>query len=251
MALDFLFRPFAREAPPATLAVGARAVPLRLVRNARARRYLLRIGADGAARVTVPRGGSVQEAVKFAQRHEAWIATQLEKHLARASEDKSWKHGTEILFRGERGALAVVDENATTFIRFADQSLRLTDSAADLRPLVEVHLFRLAAHELPPRTIELEQQFLALGITNQRPLRRVTVRNQRSRWGSCSVRGTVSLNWRLVQTPLFVRDYIIFHELAHLRELNHSDRYWRCVEQACPPWRDAEKWLKSHGRILR
>ncbi len=98
--------------------------------------------------------------------------------------------------------------------------------------------------ELVPRTLELAQQ-------HQLRVTRVTVRNQRSRWGSCSARGTISLNWRLIQTPLFVRDYIILHELMHLREMNHSARYWRCVEEVCPDYRTAEAWLKANHGLLR
>jgi predicted metal-dependent hydrolase len=81
-------------------------------------------------------------------------------------------------------------------------------------------------------------------------VKRVTVRAQRTRWGSCSRRGTVSLNWRLVQTPDFVRDYIILHELAHLRHMNHSARFWREVERLCPEYRTAEHWLKKQGGWL-
>jgi len=77
------------------------------------------------------------------------------------------------------------------------------------------------------------------------------VRSQKSRWGSCSRRGTISLNWRLIQTPDFVRDYIILHELAHLREMNHSPRFWRAVIEFCPGYRDAERWLRAHSDILR
>jgi predicted metal-dependent hydrolase len=113
-----------------------------------------------------------------------------------------------------------------------------------LRPLIERHLWRLAGRELPVLVLE----FAAL---HQLPVRRVTVRNQRSRWGSCSRRGTISLNWRLIQTPPFVRDYICLHELAHLREMNHSRRFWRVVEQLCPDYRAAEKWLKQHSSLLR
>ena len=81
-------------------------------------------------------------------------------------------------------------------------------------------------------------------------VKHVTVRNQRSRWGSCSGTGTISLNWRLVQTPDSVRDYIIYHELAHLREMNHSDRFWARVAETCPGWREAERWLKRHGSLV-
>ena len=105
------------------------------------------------------------------------------------------------------------------------------------------HLRRLAAKELPARVIEL-------AAPHNFPVRRVTVRNQRSRWGSCSRRGTISLNWRLVQTPLSVRDYLILHELAHLREMNHSRRFWNEVTRLCPNFREAERWLKQHSGLL-
>jgi predicted metal-dependent hydrolase len=81
-------------------------------------------------------------------------------------------------------------------------------------------------------------------------VREVSVRNQRTRWGSCTTAGVISLNWRLVQAPESVRDYVIYHELMHLREMNHSDRFWRRVEEVYPDWRDAERWLKRNGSLL-
>jgi hypothetical protein len=78
-------------------------------------------------------------------------------------------------------------------------------------------------------------------------VKQIVIRNQRSRWGSCSCNGTISLNWRLIQLPDHVRDYIIVHELMHLRELNHSPRFWREVEKACPDYRQAEEWLKRNS----
>ena len=102
---------------------------------------------------------------------------------------------------------------------------------------------KMAKIELPARTWELAAEKGA-------DVKQVTVRNQRSRWGSCSAGGTVSLNWRLVQAPESVRDYIICHELAHLRQMNHSDRFWAQVEAYFPAWREAEHWLKRHGSLL-
>src|SRR5438067_312828 len=81
--------------------------------------------------------------------------------------------------------------------------------------------------EFPPRVMELA------ALCDLR-IQRVTVRDQKSRWGSCSRRATISLNWRLIQTPDFVRDYVILHELMHLREMNHSRRFWRHVQNVCP-----------------
>jgi predicted metal-dependent hydrolase len=113
----------------------------------------------------------------------------------------------------------------------------------DLRPTLEAHFARRAKVELPARAWELAA---VTGVE----VKLVTVRNQRSRWGSCSTNGTISLNWRLVQTPDFVRDYIIYHELMHLREMNHSDRFWARVEEVCPSWREAEHWIKRNGALV-
>ena len=101
----------------------------------------------------------------------------------------------------------------------------------------------LAAAELVLRTHELAAQ------TNSQ-ISRITIRSQRTRWGSCSRRRAISLNWRLIQTPQFVIDYIILHELMHLRQMNHSKRFWSEVENVCPTWRDAERWIRQHGREI-
>jgi len=130
------------------------------------------------------------------------------------------------------------------FIRFGTETVRVSGVETDLRPVVEQHLWRLAAPELKSRVLEL-------AALNQIRVQRVTVRNQRSRWGSCSRRGAISLNWRLVQTPEFVRDYIVLHELAHLREMNHSPRFWQEVARLCPSFAEAEKWLKANAGLLR
>jgi hypothetical protein len=97
---------------------------------------------------------------------------------------------------------------------------------------------------------ELTRRTLALAAETNSEISRITVRNQRTRWGSCSRRRAISLNWRLIQTPAFVVDYIILHELMHLRQMNHSQRFWDEVEKVCPSWRDAEKWLRQHGREI-
>jgi predicted metal-dependent hydrolase len=96
----------------------------------------------------------------------------------------------------------------------------------------------------------LTARVLELAVANGLRVGRVSVRNQKSRWGSCSRRGTISVNWRLIQTPVFVRDYIILHELAHLRQLNHSKKFWQEVERMCPDYREAERWLKAHRDVL-
>jgi len=167
----------------------------------------------------------------------------LELAAARCRAPPEWRPGSEVLFRGELARLEV-EVNGEQTIRLGLEKLTVTNLAGDLRPAIEGHLRRLAERELPLRVMEF-------AASHQLAVRRVTVRNQRTRWGSCSRRGTISLNWRLIQTPLFVCDYIILHELMHLREMNHSPRFWRQVETVCPGYHTAEQWLKQHSRLLR
>ena len=215
-----------------------------LVRNPRARRYVLRLRPNGSARVTIPRGGSVSEARRFAERNRKWLERALERLSAQPARPKEWLIGTEILFRGECVKLEAGMAGQHNVIRFGSEAVLAPDVAADLRPRIQKHLWRLAASELPPRVF-------AYATRHQLTVRRVTVRNQRSRWGSCSRRGTISLNWRLIQSPPFVRDYLILHELMHLRQMNHSVRFWREVERVCPDYGQAEQWLKQNSDLLK
>jgi hypothetical protein len=215
-----------------------------LVRNTRARRYVLRLRPNGSARVTIPRGGSAAEARRFAERNKGWVERELQRFATRPTRPKEWLIGTEILFRGELVKIEAGVNGESGRIRLGSEVIQVADPAADLRPAIERHLWRLAAKELPSRVLEY-------AAVHQVPVRRITVRNQRSRWGSCSRRGTISLNWRLIQAPPFVRDYICLHELMHLREMNHSARFWREVERVCPDYETAERWLKQHSALLK
>jgi predicted metal-dependent hydrolase len=100
-----------------------------------------------------------------------------------------------------------------------------------------------ARRELPPRLMVLAA---AHGLT----VSKISVRNQKWRWGSCSRRGHICLNWRLVETPAWVRDYVMLHELMHLRRMDHSRKFWKLVAQACPDYQAARQWLREHGRSL-
>jgi predicted metal-dependent hydrolase len=242
--LEWLFGP-RRPAQPADdwVVAGTRRVRLCFVRNRRARRYILRLRPDGAARVTVPRGGSVAEAKRFVERSVPWLEQQLVRQAARPRGPETWPAGTEIFFRGERVRLEPGTNGEAGTVRVGSEVVPVAGTTGDLRPAIERHLRRMATKELPARVFEL-------AAPHDLPVKRVSVRNQRSRWGSCSRRGTISLNWRLVQTPVFVRDYLVLHELAHLREMNHSRRFWNEVAQLCPGFREAEKWLKQHSGLL-
>jgi len=241
-------RIFGPEMPPASpvvqLPVGSRPLPLLMVRNPRARRYLLRLRPDGTARVTIPRGGSTAVAQQFVERHAAWLERQFQRLQAQPRKPAAWSIGTEILLRGDAVRIEAGFNGESGIIHFGGELIRVSDPTADLRSAIEGHLRKLATRKLPPRVLELATRH---GLT----VRRITVRSQKSRWGSCSRRGTISLNWRLIQTPAFVSDYICLHELTHLRQMNHSPRFWREMERVCPDYPMAERWLKEHSGLLR
>lgn len=114
---------------------------------------------------------------------------------------------------------------------------------SELQPLVERWYRQRAELQLP-------EQLLSLARRHGIHVTRVTVRDQRSRWGACSSKGAITLNWRLMRVPEFVREYVLLHELMHRRELNHSRRFWRLVAECCPRHREAREWLKREGKRL-
>jgi predicted metal-dependent hydrolase len=193
--------PFGAAQTPTT------AAEMYFVRHRRARRYVLRVDADGRIRVTIPRGGSRREAEAFAYRQSDWIARQRSRVMASSS-----------IPREEQPALRV-----------------------------------RARIELPARLVEMARIHGHVGDKDGSGLRfsRVTIRNQRTRWGSCGRDGHICLNWRLVLMPDRVRDYVLIHELMHLRRLDHSRAYWKLVEAACPDFRECRRWLRENGPSLR
>ncbi len=248
-----MFRPVAgvHKAPPATGGATAQAGII-FQRSAKASNYRLTLKRDGSAVATIPRFGSEREALRFVEQHQDWLERARARQARKPRGAEVWVLGTHVLWRGEmteirKAATLMQDAAGLTLDRpqvcLAADVFRVPSFDGDLRPTLEAHFVRRGKVELPARTWELSA---LTGVE----VKLVTVRDQRSRWGSCSANGTISLNWRLVQTPDFVRDYIIYHELMHLREMNHSARFWARVEEVCPGWRDAERWLKRNGSLL-
>jgi predicted metal-dependent hydrolase len=212
-------------------------------RSPRARNYRLTLRRDGIAVATIPARGSEREARRFVEQHTEWLERARERQRKRPRAAEIWTVGTHILWRGEMHEVRIATEGEKPKVCLAADVFRVARLDGDLRPTLEAHFARRAKVELPARAWELAA-LTGVAVTH------VTVRNQRSRWGSCSANGTISLNWRLVQTPDFVRDYIVYHELMHLREMNHSARFWARVEEVCPGWREAERWIKRNGALV-
>lgn len=221
----------------------ASAPPLVFVRSARARNYRLTLRKDGAAVATIPVRGNESEARRFVELHRDWLERARARQARKPRTAAVWSVGTAVFWRGELGEIRIAASGEKKSVCVAADVFRVPTLDGDLRAVLEARFARLARIELPARTWELAAETGA-------DVRVVTVRNQRSRWGSCSAGGTISLNWRLIQAPESVRDYIIYHELMHLREMNHSARFWARVEAVCPAWREAERWLKANSGLV-
>ncbi len=221
-------------------------------RSQRATHYRLTLRRDGVAVATIPALGNEREARRFVEQHHDWLERARARQRQKPRGASVWLPGTHVLWRGEMSEIRKASECQVTrdglvesrpSVSIGADVFRVSGFTGDLRPTLESHFLRKAKIELPGRTWELAAE---TGVE----VKEVCVRNQRTRWGSCTSGGVISLNWRLIQTPAFVRDYIIYHELMHLREMNHSARFWARVEEVCPGWRDAERWIKQNGSLL-
>jgi hypothetical protein len=236
----------ASSPPPGYARAGedaARKPDLVFERSVRAERYRLTLRKDGVAVATIPARGNERDARAFVEQHREWLERARARQRAKPRAATVWTVGTHVLWRGELSEIRKASEGERAAVCLAADVFRVARLDGDLRPTLEAHFLRRAKIELTARTWELAAE-TAMDV------KEVMVRNQRTRWGSCTAGGVISLNWRLIQAPESVRDYVIYHELMHLKEMNHSARFWRRVEEVCPPWREAEVWLKRNGAML-
>jgi predicted metal-dependent hydrolase len=217
---------------------------VRLRRHRQARRYTLRVQAATREIVlTMPLRGSIRDAKAFAQKHGGWIAARLK----RLPDAMPFHDGAVIPFRGETHIIAHrPGKRGTVWVEAGDDGA-MTLCVAGEKPHVGRRVMdflkREAKRDLQAASVSAAEK---LGVT----VKRVSVRDQSSRWGSCSTTGVLSYSWRLILAPTFVLDYLAAHEVAHLVEMNHSNRFWKVVERVCPDWRRAKSWLDAHGAEL-
>jgi predicted metal-dependent hydrolase len=217
--------------------------PIELRRHAQARRYTLRVKAASRAVVlTIPTRGSLREAKNFAERNGAWIAARLK----RLPDAIPFADGVTLPLRGATHTIVHRPRTrGTVWIEMGDAGplLCVAGDAAHVARRVRDFLKREAKRDL---TASSRRYAASLGVA----IKRVTVRDQVSRWGSCTADGALSFSWRLILAPPYVLDYLAAHEVAHLIEMNHSRAFWRVVARICPDWRRAKDWLNAQGNAL-
>ncbi len=228
-----------------TLALSGEQVPLVVRHNPRARRFIVRVDmTTGAVHVTTPNKRNVKGAIAFARDHADWIAEQ----RAQVVHGEPFCDGALIPVRGalhrirhvstKRGAVSVhkaVGDNLP--------ELHVCGDVSFLPRRVNDWLRQQAKSDLNERVLAHAQKL------NVRPSR-ITVRDQSSRWGSCSSSRALSFSWRLILVPPAVLDYVAAHEVAHLVHMNHGPHFWQAVATLIPDYRGAMRWLETEGPAL-
>lgn len=246
-------------------------VPIEITRRHSARRLTLRVSETRrAVTLTLPPSTDLGEGRRFVAKHLEWLNDKLE----RLPEAQPFADGSVVPLRGElhvirfadgkrsrgrgvvwfgRPTAAVVPENSVFAPKQRKKSQRLDVTTLPV-------LWVAGKPEHAPRRLQdwlTEQAQVELSGRSRhyasmlpRKVKRVTVRDQASRWGSCSSHGVLSFSWRLIMAPQFVLDYVAAHEAAHLVEMNHGPRYWKLLHRIFPEVEEARRWLRRHGAEL-
>ncbi|MBU0725533.1 MAG: M48 family metallopeptidase [Alphaproteobacteria bacterium] len=225
------------SALPLALADG-RELAVALRRSPRARRLILRIDQTGTVTLVLPAIVRLAEAKAFLAAHQGWVEARMAKIPGRLP----LADGAIVPYLGRDHRIRHRPEARGT-VWLEEDELHVAGKPEYLERRVADWLKAQAKRELGD---EARRRAAALG----RPLGRITVRDTRSRWGSCSSKGDLSLCWRLILAPDFVRDYVVAHEVAHLAEMNHGPRFWRLVDQQGVDRKAAQRWLRVNGPRL-
>lgn len=219
------------------IALEGRSIPLHIRRHCRARRISLKLSAarDGII-LTLPPRAPVEAGMKFFRSKMGWVLANIEtdQNVTFAEGAVLPVLGTPVTVRCllGRGLSEIADGELRVYCKPEFAARRVRDF---LKKLLQAACLERA-----------QQAAVKLG----KSVRGVTIRDTRSRWGSCSARGELTFHWQLIFAPTEILDYLIAHETAHLKEMNHSDRFWQIVAQLDPSYKHARQWLKREGHRL-
>lgn len=225
---------------PEFLQVGEEVLPLVIKRHQRAKRICLRYNpTDHAISLTLPKHTRVSDGLSFLIQKSEWLVDTLREMPTK----KQIKPGVVIPVLGERVRVRHDASLSRRSFALTADALIVSGERDEFSKRVTEALRKIASAKLN----ELGQRYAKrIG----RRVYRLSVRDTRSRWGSCSSTGNLSFSWRLIFAPKEVMEYVVAHEVAHLRYMNHSDGFWKLVEYLCPDYEAAKDWLRLHGKDL-
>jgi len=221
-----------------TIDIDGQAVPLLVRRHPQARRLILRIDEDGTgAVVTIPKHSSFEEGVDMAVRKSAWIKRQLVKQ----PDTVIFTDGAEVPFLGHPHVVRHMPTGRG--VQCVDGEILVAGRPEHLRRRLSDWFKTQARREISHRAHTKADKI------SQR-VGRISIRDTRSRWGSCGAGGTLNFSWRLVLAPEHVLDYVVAHEVAHLVHRDHGDRFWALTDRLTGQMGEARDWLNAFGRTL-
>ena len=216
-----------------------KSVEILVRRSARARRILLHVDVyTGAVELVLPRRTSLDEGLGFARSKGAW----LQSRLREISPAVPFADGARFPLLGKEIRIRHVPQLFEEVWR-ENGSLVVAGAVTRLQDSVESWLRAEAARAFAPIANEKADRLGA-------KYRRIIVRDPRTRWGSCSLNGDLAFSWRLVMAPKDVLEYVVAHEVAHLKVMNHSRRFWALVDKICDGVADSRDWLRVNGAAL-
>ena len=224
---------------PHMLRFDDRQVPLEVRRHSRARRITLRLTPDGTGvRLVLPERVALREGLAFAERNRSWILQRLSDQPERIV----FRDGAEIPLLGEMQTIRHVP-TARRGVWRQDDAIWVSGFAEHLPRRLTDFLKAEARREITARArSKADSQGLRIA--------RISLRDTKSRWGSCSSSGNLNFSWRLIFAPELVLDYVVAHEVAHLREMNHGPAFWRLTRQMTTDVGQAKAWLSRNGNLL-
>lgn len=216
----------------------------RLIRTNR-KTMVIVIENDASVTVRVPKRVSKKEIFDFVKSKRDWIdEKQKEASVkARQARAKRFVEDENFLYLGKSYPLVITDETSYA-LRFSKGNFILHTKCQHDAKNIFIKWYRRIALKFLTQRIEFYSNIMSIRYKT------IKINNAQSRWGSCGLKGTINFTWRLIMAPPDIVDYVVVHELAHLRELNHSQRFWNIVKTIYPDFMKARKWLSDNGHIL-
>ncbi|MFH0713874.1 MAG: SprT family zinc-dependent metalloprotease [Candidatus Micrarchaeota archaeon] len=249
-----MFNFFSKSQQPAVeitkeLLLGGKVIPITLRRSRKSRNLRLSV-SRGKIKLTMPLRASEARAMQFATENQQWLARKLAEENEKPSYSFNFLDGSTAKYLGEDCQIVVSAGLRDYATLSSDESngkrfnLKLKRYEEQRARKALTGFYKREARKLFEERVALHAAALQVQAGD------IAIRGQTTKWGSCSKRGNLNFNWKLAMAPLYVIDYLIIHELSHLKHFNHSKAFWQTVEQFCPGHNTCEEWLEKNNNLL-
>lgn len=235
------------------LQIGNRIIEYALHKSLKAKRVSISI-KNQKIKVSIPKGITLEYAKNFLEDNKDWVIKHLDKQsaIAQRVKPKNYTSGEKLLYRGRSYPLVIEEKSSDSYHALFKGSRIVVYVPPDLVPEKKTFMvkslieewYKGQAQKLLPEQVDYYSRLLNTSYN------KLKIKDQKTRWGSCSNKGNINLNWRIIMAPHQVAAYVIIHELAHLKHMNHSKEFWKTVEESLQDYKKWKKWLTQNGKEL-